>query len=92
MVGVRDARRRVAGTLLVASAFVPAAAHAGGILLYEVESPDIGYASAGYASRADGPATLLTNPAGMTRLDGIQVQVGTEALYGAHLRARWRSP
>jgi long-chain fatty acid transport protein len=83
MVGVRNARRIVAWALLFAAALVPGGAHAGGILLYEVGTPDIGYASAGYASRADGPVTLLTNPAGMTRLDGIQVQVGTEALFGA---------
>jgi long-chain fatty acid transport protein len=43
----------------------------------------MGYASAGWAARADGPVTLFTNPAGMTRLDGIQVQFGVEALYGS---------
>jgi long-chain fatty acid transport protein len=58
-------------------------AHAGGILLYEIGTPDMGYASAGWAARADGPVTLFTNPAGMTRLEGIQVQFGVEALYGA---------
>ncbi|HMK73029.1 MAG TPA: outer membrane protein transport protein [Myxococcaceae bacterium] len=60
---------------------VPTAAHAGGLFLYEVGTSDIGFASAGYAARANAPVTLLTNPAGMTRLDGIQVQVGTELLY-----------
>lgn len=58
-------------------------AHAGGVLLYEVGTPDMGYASAGWAARADGPVTLFTNPAGMTRLEGVQVQVGAEGLYGA---------
>ena len=58
-------------------------AHAGGVLLYEIGTPDMGYASAGWAARADGPVTLFTNPAGMTRLEGIQVQFGVEALYGA---------
>jgi long-chain fatty acid transport protein len=57
-------------------------AHAGGVLFYEVGTPDVGYASAGSAARADGPVTLLTNPAGMTRLEGIQVQVGAQVLEG----------
>ncbi|HXX29870.1 MAG TPA: outer membrane protein transport protein [Myxococcaceae bacterium] len=60
---------------------MPTAAGAGGVFLYEVGTPDIGFASAGWAARANSPVTLLTNPAGMTRLDGIQVQVGTELLY-----------
>jgi len=58
-------------------------ASAGGAFSYEVGTPDMGYASAGWAARADGPVTLFTNPAGMTRLEGIQVQVGAEAIYGA---------
>jgi len=56
-------------------------AHAGGIFLYEFGTSDVGYASAGYSARADSPATLLTNPAGMTRLDGIQVLGGGQLLY-----------
>jgi long-chain fatty acid transport protein len=58
-------------------------AQAGGLFLYELGTPDVGYASAGWAARADGAATLLTNPAGMTRLEGIQIQVGAQGLYGA---------
>ena len=67
----------------VASVLLCGTAHAGGAFLYEVGTPDVGYASAGWAARADGPVTLFTNPAGMTRLEGIQIQVGAEALYGA---------
>jgi len=83
MVGARGFQRLVAGVLVTTAVLLPGGARAGGVLLYEVGTQDIGYASAGYASRADGPVTLLTNPAGMTRLDGIQVEVGTEALFGA---------
>jgi long-chain fatty acid transport protein len=83
MACVRDGRRLVGAVACIAAALVPTGAFAGGVLLYEVGTPDIGYASAGYGSRADGPVTLLTNPAGMTRLNGTQVQVGTELLYGA---------
>jgi len=61
---------------------LPAALMAGGLTLYEVATPDVGYASAGYAARANDPGTVLTNPAGMTRLKGSQLQVGAQLLYG----------
>jgi long-chain fatty acid transport protein len=56
---------------------------AGGISLYEIATPDVGLASAGYAARADDPSTLFKNPAGMSRLDGVQFQGGLQALYGS---------
>lgn len=60
----------------------PLTVRAGGPTLYEVGTPDVGYASAGYAARADDPGTILTNPAGMTRLKGKQLLLGTQILYG----------
>lgn len=57
-------------------------ATAGGISLYEVGTPDVGLAAAGYSARAQDAATVLTNPAGMVRLDGNQVMLGAQALYG----------
>lgn len=65
------------GTLL------PPAAQAGGIELYEIATPDVGLASAGYAARADDASTLFKNPAGMSRLEGAQAQGGLQALYGS---------
>jgi len=56
---------------------------AGGISLYEIATPDVGLASAGYASRADDASTLFKNPAGMSRLDTTQLQTGLQALYGS---------
>jgi long-chain fatty acid transport protein len=56
---------------------------AGGIELYEIATPDVGLASAGYAARADDPSTLFKNPAGMSRLGGAQFQAGVQALYGS---------
>lgn len=58
------------------------AAMAAGIILYEVGTPDMGLASAGYAARAQDAATVLTNPAGMTRLDRSELMVGLQGLYG----------
>src|SRR5690349_11644925 len=57
-------------------------AHAGGLGLYEVGSADVGLASAGYGARAQDASTVLTNPAGMTRLEGTQTMAGAQLLYG----------
>ena len=47
----------------------PTTAFAGGFFLYELGTPDVGLASAGYAARAQDASTVFTNPAGMTMLD-----------------------
>lgn len=57
-------------------------AQAGGLLLYEIGTADVGLASAGYTARAQDAATVFTNPAGMTRLEGNQLTLGAQALYG----------
>jgi long-chain fatty acid transport protein len=58
-------------------------AQAGGLILYEIGSPDLGLAAAGYAARAQDAATVLTNPAGMTRLQQSQFMLSGQALYAA---------
>ena len=69
----------VALVVLVASC---SSALAGGALLYEVGTPDTGLASAGWAARAEDAATVLTNPAGMTRLQDTDLLLGLQMLYG----------
>jgi long-chain fatty acid transport protein len=69
-------------TLAVGAAAVPSL-QAGGISLYEIATPDVGLASAGYAARAEDASTLFKNPAGMSRLEGAQAQGGLQALYGS---------
>jgi long-subunit fatty acid transport protein len=56
---------------------------AGGISLYEIATPDVGLASAGYAARANDASTVFKNPAGMNQLNGAQLQGGLQALYGS---------
>ena len=63
-------------------AFVPQRTLAAGIIFSEIGTPDVGLASAGYASRAQDAATLFTNPAGMTRLSGTELLVGIQPIYG----------
>ena len=73
--------RRLIAVVLVVLALSSSAVRAGGLLLYEVGTPDMGLASAGWAARADDAATVLTNPAGMTRLDKNDFLFGLQALY-----------
>ena len=63
------------------SALTCASAQAGGISLYEVGTADVGLAAAGQAARAQDASTVLTNPAGMTRLAGDQVTLGVQMLH-----------
>lgn len=71
------------GSALASGAVLPLSTQAGGIVLYEIATPDVGLASAGYAARADDASTLFKNPAGMSRLQEPQIQGGLQALYGS---------
>jgi long-chain fatty acid transport protein len=51
-----------------------------GLILYEINSPLTGTASAGWAALAEDASTAFTNPAGMTRLDRSQLLVGAQPL------------
>jgi long-chain fatty acid transport protein len=57
-----------------------AAVWAAGMIMYEVDSPSTGTASAGWAALAKDAATAFQNPAGMTRLDRSQLLVGVQPL------------
>jgi len=57
-------------------------AMAGGLIAYEIGTADVGLASAGYNVRAQDAATVFTNPAGMTRLDGAQLLAAGQLDYG----------
>jgi len=59
----------------------PLPAEAGGLLLYEFGTADVGLASAGYNVRAQDASTAFTNPAGMTRLEGTQVLASGQVLW-----------
>jgi len=55
---------------------------AGGIMLYEIGTDNVGLANAGAAARAQGPSTIASNPAGMSYLSGTQITGGLQVLYG----------
>ena len=56
----------------------PGVVWAAGMILYEVDSPSTGTASAGWAALAKDASTAFQNPAGMTRLDRSQLLVGAQ--------------
>jgi long-chain fatty acid transport protein len=71
------------GSALACAAIGPQTVQGGGIELYEIATPDVGLASAGYSARAQDASTLFKNPAGMSRLDGTQLQGGLQLTYGS---------
>jgi long-chain fatty acid transport protein len=70
--------------VVLSTAFLmrPQPGFAGGFFLYEIATPDVGLASAGYAARAQDASTVFTNPAGMTMLDHSQLLTGIQPIYG----------
>ena len=70
------------GVALVALLASSSVALAGGVILYEVGTAEEGLGSAGWAARAEDAATILTNPAGMTRLKTNDLLLGIQGLYG----------
>jgi long-chain fatty acid transport protein len=74
---------RLLNSAVACGALLPLSAAAGGIELYEVATPDVGLASAGYASRVQDASVVFRNPGGMGFLDGPQLQVGAQLTYGS---------
>jgi long-chain fatty acid transport protein len=77
------ARLSLVSLALACGAGAQHSVQAGGISLYEIATPDVGLAAAGYAARAGDASTVFTNPAGMSRLEGAQLLTGLQALYGS---------
>ena len=70
-------------TLLLAAVAMPGMAHAAGLWVNEMGTPDLGTASAGRAALAKDAATVFGNPAGMTALDRSQTLVGLQVVHGS---------
>lgn len=62
---------------------LPDMAHAAGLWVNEMGTPDLGTASAGRAALAQDAATVFGNPAGMTALDRSQVLGGLQVAHGS---------
>lgn len=59
-----------------------ASAHGGGTMFTEIGTSDLGLAGAGWAARAQDASTVFTNPAGLSQLEGSQIQTGIQMLWG----------
>jgi len=73
---------RVYMAVSVALLVVPEQLLAGGLMLYEIGTDNVGLANAGAAARAQGPSTLASNVAGMAWLSGTQITAGAQVLHG----------
>lgn len=54
---------------------------AAGLYLYEIATPETGFAAAGRASNASDASTAFTNPAGMTQLSRHEITAGLQPVY-----------
>ncbi|HLH52891.1 MAG TPA: outer membrane protein transport protein [Verrucomicrobiae bacterium] len=79
---MKSSQRLALSAAIAGASTLPQLALAGGFSLYEISTPDVGLASAGYAARAQDASTVYKNPAGMSLLDGPQVQAGAQLTYG----------
>lgn len=72
-----------APTVACALLFASPTAFAGGILIYEAGQEGNGLANAGSAALAKDPSVLMSNPAGLTQLQGTQVSANAQVILGA---------
>lgn len=68
--------------ILISGMLFSTVGHASALYFYETDTEDTALAGAGQAARAQDAATLLTNPAGMTRLPDHKVTTGLQAMGG----------
>jgi len=69
--------------LLCAGLLVASCAHASALYFYETGTEDTSLAGAGQAARAQDASTIMTNPAGMTRLPDHMVTGGLQVMDGS---------
>ncbi|WP_160154065.1 OmpP1/FadL family transporter [Microbulbifer sp. ALW1] len=67
--------------LFIAALATPAA-QAGGIMLWQIGTPTLGTASAGWAAMPEDASTAFTNPAGTAWRDVTEIRAAGQALYG----------
>ncbi|MCY0773952.1 outer membrane protein transport protein [Enterobacter cloacae complex sp. 2022EL-00788] len=69
--------------LLCAGLLASSSAHASALYFYEAGTEDTALAGAGQAARAQDASTIMTNPAGMTRLPEHMVTGGLQVMDGS---------
>lgn len=69
-------------TLVCLGLFLSPTTYASGLYFYEIGTEDTALAGAGQAARAQDASTIVTNPAGMTRLPDHMLTGGLQAMDG----------
>lgn len=69
--------------LLCAGLLAASCAHASALYFYETGTEDTALAGAGQAARAQDASTIMTNPAGMTRLPDHMITGGLQVMDGS---------
>lgn len=69
-------------TLIGLGLFLSPVTHASGLYFYEIGTEDTALAGAGQAARAQDASTIVTNPAGMTRLPDHMFTGGVQLMDG----------
>lgn len=69
-------------SLIYLGLFLSQASHASALYFYEIGTEDTALAGAGQAARAQDASTIVTNPAGMTRLPDHMFTGGLQAMDG----------
>jgi long-chain fatty acid transport protein len=72
----------IIAVFFMAAGFGAVPAWAGGMGVYEMGTPEVGLAAAGWAARAQDASTVFKNPAGMSFLEKSELQAGVQAIYG----------
>lgn len=70
--------------IIISGLLFTTCSHASALYFYEIGTEDTALAGAGQAARAQDASTLLTNPAGMTRLPDHMVTGGLQAMGGEY--------
>lgn len=77
----RRIKRAASLLAIIAGGVAAAPASAGGFYIQEQSTTEAGRAYSGEAAAADTPATVFFNPAGMTELEGFQIEANAQALF-----------
>ena len=70
----------LASLAILGTALSPATSNAAGFYIQEQSVSGLGSAFSGSVTNIEDPSTVYFNPAGMTKLNGIQVQAAAHAL------------
>ena len=82
MVQCNFPHRKIALVAAAGALLISPLASAGGLMLWEIGTPTLGTAGAGWAAMPEDASTAFTNPAGTVWRDDIEMRAAGQLLYG----------